>query len=219
MPEDKLIALKIVITACFAVIMLTVPLPAQQASQPQNPARYETEDRSQWQMPETVVDSLELKPGQTVADIGSASGFFARRFSPKVGPEGRVLAVDIDAEALAYLARLAANQGLANLDTLQALADNPRLPEAGVDLIFMCNTLHHIPDRVAYLTRLKKALRPGGRVAIVDFFKKELPVGPAELAHKLSQAEAKESFTEAGYRIDREFTFLPYQYFFSARPE
>ena len=180
--------------------------------------RFEPEDRDQWQMPDSVVAALGLKEGEVVADIGAASGYFSRRFSPAVGRSGRVLAVDIDTEALGYLAVRAHDKNLANLDTVHAAPDNPHLPESRVDLIFMCNTLHHLPARVKYLAALQAALKSGGRIAVVDFFKKDLPVGPRELAHKLSGEEAKNAFTEAGYRITKEFKFLPYQYFFVAEP-
>jgi len=219
MLDLKLSPLKAVLLFLTSALTIAAVLSAQQGGRSENPARYETADRNQWQMPDKVVEALDLKPGMVVADIGAASGYFSRRFSPAVGPRGRVLAVDIDGEALAWLARQAGEQGLANLDTLHALPDDPRLPEKGVDLVFMCNTLHHIPNRPAYLRRLRQSLTANGRVAIVDFFKKDLPVGPSSPEHKLSREEAIAAFTAAGYTIDREFDFLAYQYFFIARPE
>ena len=208
--------------AAFALSLLLIcpaaALQGQSGESNSGPLRFEPEGRDNWQMPDSVVAGLGLHEGNVVADIGAASGYFSRRFSPAVGKSGKVLAVDIDAEALGYLAVRAHDKHLANIDTLHADPDNPHLPASGVDLIFMCNTLHHLPARVKYLAALKASLKSGGRVAVVDFFKKDLPVGPRELTHKLSGEEAKSAFTEAGYRITKEFKFLPYQYFFIAEP-
>jgi len=181
-----------------------------------DPARYETSDRDAWQLPDSVAAVLKIKQGQVVADIGAASGYFARRFAKVVGPAGRVLAADIDTLALGYLAQVAEKNGLSNLDTVHAAADDPHLSPGSVDLVFICNTLHHIGGRVAYLKRLKGALKPAGRVAVVDFFKRNIPVGPRSLSHKLSRDEAAGAFREAGYSIVGEYDFLPYQYFFVA---
>ncbi len=181
-----------------------------------DPARYQTSGRDSWQLPDTVLAALKIKKGQVVADIGAAGGYFARRFSRVVGPSGRVLAVDIDIQALSHLALLAAEDGLTNLDTVHASSDDPRLNPNSAHLVFFCNTLHHIGNRADYLKRLKRVLKPGGRVAVVDFFKRDLPVGPRSLSHKLGRAEAIETFHEAGYRIVEEYDFLPYQYFFVA---
>ncbi len=183
-----------------------------------NPTRYESKDRDQWQLPEKIISLLELKEGMVVADIGSSSGYFSRRFSVAVGSSGRALAVDLDTVALGWLAAKARELGLDNLETIRAEADDPHLPAGKVDLIFFCNSLHHISDRVEYLRNLKKYLAPGGRVAIVDFFKKKLPVGPKSLDHKLSWSEVYNALRDAGYRTVREPQGLPYQYFIIARP-
>lgn len=205
------------------IMVLTVSLGASaiavSAQHGGGPTRYESEDRDQWQLPEKVLGLLEIKAGMTVADIGSSSGYFSRRFSAEAGKSGRVLAVDMDTEALAWLADKAKELGLGNIETIQADADNPHLPAGKVDLVFFCNTLHHIGNRVEYLRNLKKSLAPGGRVAVVDFFEKKLPVGPQAPGHKLSWRDAYNAFRDAGYRVVREPQGLPYQYFIIARPE
>jgi ubiquinone/menaquinone biosynthesis C-methylase UbiE len=81
-----------------------------------------------------------------------------------------------------------------------------------VDVVFLCNTYHHIENRVDYFRNVSKALKPGGRVVIVDFYKKTLPVGPSP-HHKLSQKNVKKEFKQAGYHLIRSHDFLPYQYF------
>ena len=184
-----------------------------------SPTRYESEDRDEWQMPDKVVALLDIEPGMVVADIGSSSGYFSRRLSPAVGSNGKVLAVDVDLKALTWLANKAAEMGLSNIDTVHAGTDSAHLPKDGVDLIFFCNVLHHIGDKAGYLRDLKQALKPGGRLAVIEFFKKDLPVGPQDPAHKISWNETYRLLRDAGYKVVREPQGLPYQYFIIARAE
>ncbi|HUU30118.1 MAG TPA: methyltransferase domain-containing protein [archaeon] len=205
--------------AFLAAILLSVPAAeGQDRTVRRSPTCYESEGRDRWQLPDSVVSALKLAKGQVVADLGSSTGYFTLALSRATGSTGRVLAVDIDTEALAILAGLAERENLANIGIVHATADDSRLPPGSCDLIFICNTLHHIGNRAEYLRRLKRALKPKGRVAVVDFFKKDIPVGPRSASHKLSKEEAKTAFLEAGYRITGEHNFLPYQYFFIAEP-
>jgi len=141
-----------------------------------------------------------------VADIGAGPGYFARRFAPHAG---KVYAVDISADLL----ERAADGAPANLETVLAAADDPKLPPAAIDVIFFCNVLHHIGGRPAYYPKLAAALKPGGRIVIIEFFKKQLPVGPPP-AMKLTEDEVIAELKSAGFRLARKHTFLPYQYFF-----
>lgn len=161
--------------------------------------------RDGWQKPDEVIKALALKPDEVIADIGAGTGYFSKRFARHAG---KVYAVDIDAELLK-----AAKAGApANLETVLAAPDDPKLPDASVDTIFFCDSLHHIANRAAYYARLAKALKPGGRIVDVDFQKKPLPVGPPERM-KLSETEVTEELKAAGFRRTRSFDFLPYQYF------
>ena len=161
--------------------------------------------REAWQKPHEVVAALELKPSDVVADIGAGTGYFARRFANHAA---KVYAVDIDKKLL----DIAAKGAPANLETILAAPDDPRLPEASVDVIFFCNVLHHIHGRAEYYPKLAKALKPGGRIVNVDFYKRPLPVGPPP-AMKLSEEQVIEEFSTAGFRLAGNRTFLPHQYF------
>jgi ubiquinone/menaquinone biosynthesis C-methylase UbiE len=152
-----------------------------------------------------VVTALAFRPDETVADIGAGSGYFARRFAHHAG---KVYAVDIDRKLL----KMAAEGAPPNLETVLADADDPRLPDRKVDTIFFCNVLHHIENRAAYYEKLKQALKPGGRIVMIDFYKKKLPVGPPERM-KLSEEEVTAELAAAGFRPAKKFDFLPYQYF------
>ncbi len=165
----------------------------------------EAPSRAEWQQPDKVVEALKLRRDEVVADIGAGTGYFTRRFAPRVA---RVYAVDINAKRLKRLEEA----GLANVEIVHAEPDDPKLPEASVDTVFFCNVLHHIEDRPAYYQKLAKALKPGGRVVNIDFYKRELPVGPP-VSMKLTPEQVIEEFEQAGFRLAERFDFLPYQYF------
>jgi ubiquinone/menaquinone biosynthesis C-methylase UbiE len=166
--------------------------------------------RDEWQKPHAVIEALALRPDEAVADIGAGSGYFARRFARHAG---KVYAVDIDEGLLAMVRKDAP----ANLVTILAAPDDPKLPEKSVDTIFFCDVLHHIENRAAYLPKLLKALRPGGRVVDIDFYKKPLPLGPPE-AMKLSEEQVIVEFQAAGFRLAKKLELLPYQYFLVFEP-
>jgi ubiquinone/menaquinone biosynthesis C-methylase UbiE len=100
----------------------------------------------------------------------------------------------------------------ANLQTILAAPDDPHLPPHSVDMIFFCDVLHHIENRAAYYVKLAKVSKPGGRVVVIDFFKKPLPVGPPE-SMKLSDQEVIAEFQKAGFNLSKRLDTLPYQYF------
>ncbi len=175
-------------------------------------ALFESSERDGWQKPFEVIRALGVQPGATVADIGAGTGYFARRWAVAVGREGTVFAADLEPNMVVELRASAERDGLANLIPVLASADDPRLPDGTADLIFICNTWHHIANRVAYARRLKRDLAPGGRVAIVDFYKRALPVGPPP-PHKLTAGEVQAEFEAAGYRSAKRIDeLLPYQY-------
>ena len=173
--------------------------------------RFESAERDAWQMPDRVVAALGLEPGDNVADIGAGTGYFTRRFAAAIGPAGTAYAADVEPAMAEYVRRRADEDGQRNLVPVLASYDDPRLPHAAIDLVFICNTWHHIQDRVDYARRLTGDLAEGGRLAILDFHAGELPVGPGP-EHKLSAEEVAEELRQAGYRQIATHDFLPYQY-------
>jgi ubiquinone/menaquinone biosynthesis C-methylase UbiE len=129
---------------------------------------YQGFGRDSWQQPDRVVESLALAPGAQVADLGVGGGYFTWRLADSVGESGRVYAVDVDPDMTSHIAEQSRERGYANVQAILAEFDDPLLPEAGVDLIFTCNTYHHLEDREEYFRRAAKYLRPGGRVAVVE---------------------------------------------------
>ena len=170
--------------------------------------------RDAWQKPAEVVRALGLAPGAAVADIGSGTGYFAVRLARAV-PQGRVVGADLEPDMVRFLNDRAAKERLANLQSVLAAEDRPNLP-APVDLALVVDTYHHIARRSLYFMKLKQSLRPGGRVAIIDFTP-ESPVGPPA-RHRIALKNVAEEMTLAGYRLVEQHDFLPYQYFLVFAP-
>ncbi|MBX6392557.1 MAG: class I SAM-dependent methyltransferase [Burkholderiales bacterium] len=176
---------------------------------------FDNPDRDTWQKPEEVIRALELKPDAAVADIGAGTGYFAVRLARAV-PNGRVYAVDVEQEMVAYLEKRARHEGLSNLQPVPAEPDDARLPEP-VDLVLMVNTYHHIEDREEYFARLAKLLKPGGRLAIIDF-RPDAPIGPPKRV-RIEAEKVIEELQEAGYTLSTRHDFLPHQYFLILTPK
>ena len=173
---------------------------------------FEEKSRDAWQKPNEVVEYLGLQPGQVVADLGAASGYFSRPLARAVGPTGWVFAVEVEAGFFPPLHQLAAQAGVNNIATVLASFDDPHLPEASTDVVFICDTLHHIEGRPAYYAKLKQALKSNGRIVVVDFFPdRDIPVGPKK-GERLSVDQVTCELQAAGFLVSQNLTLLPYQY-------
>lgn len=173
---------------------------------------YEDPGRAEWQKPERVVEQLSLKPGQVVADIGAGTGYFSVILARKVGENGTVYAVDIDGNMVAYLEKRARKDGLKNIKPILAKMDDPLLPKASTDLIFMCDTYMFIEQRERYLARLKDILKKDGLLAIVSYNKVETPEGPP-IHTRVSKEKTIQEAEKAGFKLEAEYFFLQYQHF------
>jgi SAM-dependent methyltransferase len=176
--------------------------------------RFEDPERDAWQKPDEVIAALALPPDAKVADLGSATGYFAVRLAKAV-PRGRVFGVDIEPDMARYLGERARREGLPHLVPVLGEPADAKLPEP-VDLVLVVDTFHHIEDRVAYFRKLQASLTPRGRLAIIDF-RKGQPIGPPD-AHKLSPEQVREELEAAGYRQTDAHGFLPHQYFLLFTP-
>ena len=172
---------------------------------------YEGFWRDCWQHPEQVIHALEIQTGQHIADLGSGSGYFTFRFADAVGPAGKVYAVDVDPGMNKYVEKQAGKSGHRNIEVICAQHHDPLIPGDGVDLIFTCNTYHHLKDRVTYFTQARKYLRPDGRVAIIDFNGKGWFF--RIFRHFTASETIKNEMESAGYHLQCEFKFLPRQHF------
>jgi predicted methyltransferase len=177
-------------------------------------------ERDTDQQPEKVVEALNLKPGLSVADIGAGSGYFTRRFVQVLTEKGKVYAIDIEPEMLQYTKDSIARMPMpSSVEFILAQPDNPQLPPQSVDLIFLCNVYHHLDHRSAYFSNVRSALKPGGRIAIVDFYHdaRSGNVGfPRK--HLVSPDTVVKEMADAGFRLTRKHEFLPRQYFLEFSP-
>ena len=165
--------------------------------------------RDAWQKPHAVIEALALKPDAVVADLGAGTGYFAMRLAHMVS-KGRVYGVDLEPGMVKYLAERAKKAGLKNLSAVQGTPSDAKLP-AKVDLVLLVDVYHHIGKREAYFGKLASALKPGGRVAVIDF-NASSKVGPPVSA-RMTAEQVQAEMGKAGYRLAAHHDFLPNQYF------
>jgi len=174
--------------------------------------------RESWQRPDDLIAALALESGDRVADIGAGHGYFLPRLAQAVGPDGRVYAVDVDAE---LTKDLKANLTEDNVEVILGTFDDPMLPDGTVDLVLLVNTFHHIEDRPAYFARLRADLSERGRVAVVD--PNEELGGVLSLfldeGHTSTVTGVTEDMLAAGYRKRASYDFLPIQIFEVFEPD
>lgn len=180
----------------------------------EHPERYADEwndpARDDWQKPDRILAAMGLEPGMTVADLGTGTGYFVPHLSATVGTNGRVKAVDLEPAMLRYVAGMAAERGLGNVDTVRAAPTDTHLDPASVDRILTVNTWHHIPDRGAYAAHLADRLREGGSVWVVDF-EAEAPMGPPR-RHRLAPQAVVDELERGGLEAEVRDLGLPHQY-------
>ncbi|MGH8007894.1 MAG: class I SAM-dependent methyltransferase, partial [Candidatus Binatia bacterium] len=181
-------------------------------------ALFEEPQRDEWQQPDAVIQALKLKPGQVVADIGASSGYFSLRLARAIGPQGTVFALDFAANTIDYLRQRVAKENVQNVQAILVPHHDPLLIDGSLDLAFLCNTYHHLEDRDVYLRKLRKGLKPDGRVVIVDFYQRDgMPVGPP-MDMRLSEETVQKELQGAGLNVVEKLTLLPYQYILIAQP-
>ena len=204
-------------------ILLALPLlfvSAQQQPQPAGQSRggrsaeeyiklLESERRIEGLQVDKVVEALKVKSDDRVCDLGAGSGLFTRPLARKAGGKGVVYAVDIDSELLKHVERTAQDQKLANIKPILGSETDPKLPEP-VDLITIIDTLHHINNHAEYLKGLKKYLRPGGRVAVIDF-SRDWPAGHEKMIYTVGDLDGW--MTAAGFKRVEQHDFLDNNFF------
>ena len=168
--------------------------------------------RDAYQKPHEVIMALDLKPGETVADIGAGSGYFTFRLAHHVGDAGRVYAVDVSPDMIVHLNRRIRDLQVKNVVSILSAPDDPLLADASIDRFFICDTWHHIGDHPRYLALMKKMLKPGGQVVMIDFKKAETPVGPP-MEMRIDRSDLLKEMEANGFKLADEHNFLPHQYF------
>ncbi len=203
-------------------LLCAAPASAQHKEQRRGPAdlkdyieALERHERDKDQKPDEVIKALNLDQYMAIADIGAGSGYFTRKFVWAIQDKGMVYAVDTEPGMLKYNEEMIEHLHTPyNAKFVVAKEDDPSLPPNSVDLVFLCDTYHHLEKRTDYFTRVKASLKKNGRVAIIDFWTdgRAGDVGfPPE--HLVARETVLKEMTAAGYTLSKEHTFLPRQYF------
>ncbi|HKQ13378.1 MAG TPA: class I SAM-dependent methyltransferase [Steroidobacteraceae bacterium] len=171
----------------------------------------ERPERETEEQPQLVIDALEIKPGQTIADLGAGSGYFSFRIAPLVGPTGKVLAIDIEPTMLDTIAQRASREHVTNITTVRSSARDPNLAPHSVDLLFMVDVYHELEYPYEVMTKVRAALKPGGRVALVEY-RAEDPEVRIKAVHKMSERQVRREMQAAGFKHVKTVRTLPLQH-------
>ena len=215
------------VTLALAVVISQGPMPNAQ-SQQQAPSKgrlfppldlglLERPDRVLWQKPEQIMDALHVADGSTVADIGAGAGFFTIRLANRVGPKGIVYAQDVQSLMLDAIRRRVQREGLRNVQTRQAHDNDPNLPAKALDAILMVDAYQEVANRVLYLRNHANALKPKGRIGIVNWKPGRGGPGPDEPNERVERSVVEADAKAAGLRVVGEEN-LRYQYLLVLAP-
>lgn len=176
--------------------------------------RREAEENSQ-----TMLEALQVKPGQTVCDLGCGNGYHTLRLAELVGRQGKVLAVDIQKEMLDMVAERAKRKGLENIERIHGTVVDPKLPEGTVDLVLLVDVYHEFSHPEQMLRAIRRSLADGGRVVLVEF-RAEDPEVPIKPLHKMTREQIMKELTANGFQLVESFEDLPWQHMlFFGKPD
>ena len=168
-------------------------------------------EREREEQPDRVIDSLRIPRGSTVIDLGAGVGYFTWRLAKRVGPQGKVIAVDIQPEMLEMLEENLSKRGISNVDVVLGTESDPRLPEGVAQLALLVDVYHELADPIATMGHVRRALKPGGRLVVVEY-RKEEPWIPIHPLHKMTVAEVRQEIEPTGFEFVELLGFLPSQH-------
>jgi predicted methyltransferase len=171
----------------------------------------ERTERETEEQPQLVIDALDIKPGQTIADLGAGSGYYSFRIAALVGPTGKVLAIDIEPTMLEVISQRAGREHVTNIATIRSSARDPNLAPHSVDLLFMVDVYHELEYPYEVLTKVREALKPGGRVALIEY-RAEDPAVAIKPLHKMSERQVRREMQAAGFKHVKTVRTLPLQH-------
>ena len=168
-------------------------------------------ERIQEENPKGMLDQLNLKDGMVVCDLGAGDGYHTLQIAPRVGPSGKVVAVDIQPQMLQELSRKLAEKKFENVETVLGELWDPKLPEKSVDLVLLVDVYHEFSHPVHMLAALRKALKPNGLIALVEF-RAEDPTVLIRAEHKMTKAQILKEYSANGFSVAKEYDRLPWQH-------
>jgi ubiquinone/menaquinone biosynthesis C-methylase UbiE len=204
----------------IAAVLWPSAIPAQEERRPApvvgpGSADYlERPDRDEEQKPDEIIGKMGLKNGNVVADLGAGTGYFTRRLAKAVAPAGRVYAVDIQPEMLSRLRENMEKAGARNVEIILGETDDPKLPRNSLDWILIVNTYHELQQPKATLAKMREALKPSGKVAVVESRLEGDSATHVPEAHRMSPKQVLAEWQPAGFRLVELYEFLPTQHFF-----
>jgi arsenite methyltransferase len=172
----------------------------------------ESNERDYWQKPDQVIQALQLSEGTVIADIGAGGGYFTERFSKTVGRLGHVYAVDVQDIMIAKLKERVEINNLENVTVIKGKFEAPMLPLHAIDMAFFSSVYKEIDDRIQYMKKVRKSLKPDGRVAVIEFYRDRGLMGP-EFSDRLHETQIIDEMEKAGFVLLQRFDFLPKEYF------
>jgi ubiquinone/menaquinone biosynthesis C-methylase UbiE len=178
---------------------------------PQDLGLLEGPDRDAWQKPDEVMDALGIADGATVADLGAGGGWFTIRLARRVGPNGVVYAEDVQPEMIEAITRRVEREGLTNVKPILGAPTNPRLPDDVLDAVLIVGVYNEVEDPVALLRNVSRALKPRGRLGIVDFTKEGFGPGPP-MEERVDRQRIITDAQAAGLKLIAQDDSLRYQY-------
>jgi ubiquinone/menaquinone biosynthesis C-methylase UbiE len=207
----------------LVVLVLALSVSASSAQQTNNVHRLfppsdlgllDAPDRDLWQRPDLIMDAMAIADGSVVADIGAGSGWFTIRLARRVGPQGLVYAEDVQQEMINAISRRVSREGFNNVKAKLGSVNDPKLPAQSLDAALMVDSFHEVEaaDRVTMLANLAMALKPQGRIGIIDFRLDGTGPGPAP-EERVSPDVVLNAAKAAGLKLIRQEPFLEYQYF------
>lgn len=171
----------------------------------------ERSQRESEERPQLTIDALDIEPGQTVADLGAGSGYYTFRIAPLVGERGRVLAIDVEPRMLRIISERARRDGVKNVATVLSTPSDPNLEPNSIDLLFMVDVYHELEYPFEVMTKVREALKPGGRVALIEY-RAEDPAVMIKPVHKMTERQIIKELTAAGFRHQKTIRTLPLQH-------
>lgn len=224
-------AISMPLLVLVAVVLLVGSVGAQPTPQPSEPGVYqgrrianvmsyagapwlERDDREQEEAPTKLIAKLQLHPGQNVADIGCGSGYYSRRLAPLVAPTGKVYGVDIQPEMLRMLEEAARKDNVANIVPVQSTPDDPKLAPGSIDWILLVDVYHELQNPEPMLRKMRDALSPEGRVALVEFRLEGSTAAHIRSEHRMSVEQVLKEWEPAGFELVELWEEMPTQHVF-----
>lgn len=208
---------------CLALALMAPPAPAQSDGSEREPADVmsyrgwrwlERESRAEEEWPGEVIKAMELEGGETVADIGCGSGYYTRRLAEAVGPDGQVYAVDVQPEMIDIMKRLAKKEGLTNIVPVLGETADPKLPDESVDWMLLVDVYHEFQQPEPMLEAMRRALKPDGRVALLEYRLEGDSARHIKRDHRMSVKQVLAEWSPAGFELVDLMEFLPSQHYF-----